>query len=125
MALTVTRQGGICTTFLLGAGHSKFPIPAVLRDRLDTFLLDAPATGRIFFNVRESYDNGRDAADAAKVRAPTLHACRHGYASLMIAAGRQRQGVVHLHGRANMRITLDQYGAESEATATQTATHPA
>jgi hypothetical protein len=22
MALTVTRQGGICTTFLLGAGHA-------------------------------------------------------------------------------------------------------
>lgn len=29
-------------------GRRKVPIPAVLRDRLDAFLLDAPAYGRIF-----------------------------------------------------------------------------
>jgi hypothetical protein len=31
------------------------PIPAVLRDHLDAWLLDAPASGRIFHSVRESY----------------------------------------------------------------------
>jgi integrase len=97
-------------------GRRKVPIPAVLRDRLDEFLLDAPATGRVFVNLRESYDRGRRAADDA----PTLHECRHGYASLMIAAGVNVKALSTFMGHANIRITLDQYGhllpgAEDEA----------
>jgi integrase len=97
-------------------GRRKVPIPAVLRDRLDEFLLDAPATGRIFVNLRDSYDRGR----AAIADPPTLHECRHGYASLMIAAGVNVKALSTFMGHANIRITLDQYGhllpgAEDEA----------
>ena len=101
-------------------GRRKVPIPAVLRDRLDAYLLDAPETGRIFIGVRDSYDRGRAAAQAAKVEPPTLHECRHGYASLMIAAGVNVKALSTFMGHANIRITLDQYGhllpgAEDEA----------
>jgi integrase len=101
-------------------GRRKVPIPAVLRDRLDTFLLDAPSSGRIFLGVRDSYERGRDAAETAKVEQPTLHECRHGYASLMIAAGVNVKALSTFMGHANIRITLDQYGhllpgAEDEA----------
>ena len=51
---------------------------------------------------------------------PTLHECRHGYASLMIAAGVNVKALSTFMGHANIRITLDQYGhllpgAEDEA----------
>jgi integrase len=125
------------------------PIPAVLRDHLDAYLPDAPVGGRIFLDVRGSYDRGREAAEGAEVEAPTLHECRHGYASLMIAAGVNVKALSTFMGHANIRITLDQYGhllpraedeaaglldaflarqlagAEAEPTVTPTATHPA
>jgi integrase len=101
-------------------GRRKVPIPAVLRDHLDAYLPDAPVTGRIFINVPDSYQRGRDAAETAKVDKPTLHECRHGYASLMIAAGVNVKALSTFMGHANIRITLDQYGhllpgAEDEA----------
>ena len=86
-------------------------MPAVLRDRLDAYLTDgAPESGRIFVGVRHSYERGRRAAQLAEVRAPTLHECRHGYASLMIAAGVNLKALSTFMGHANIRITLDQYG---------------
>jgi integrase len=83
------------------------------------------------------------------VEEPTLHACRHGYASLMIAAGVNVKALSTFMGHANIRVTLDQYGhllpgaedeavalldaflarqvggSESAPTAAQTAAHPA
>ena len=123
--------------------------PAVLRDHLDAYLPDAPASGRIFTDVRNCYERGRAAAKAARVRPPTLHQCRHGYAAVMIAAGVNVKALSTFMGHANIRITLDQYGhllpgaedeaaglldaflarqvggADSAPTATPTATHPA
>jgi integrase len=58
-----------------------------LRDRLDAYLVDGPTDGRIFTGLRECYIRGRDAAVTAEVEPATFHECRHGYASLMIAAG--------------------------------------
>jgi integrase len=125
-------------------GRRKVPTPAALRDHLDAYLPDPPATGRIFTNWRESYDRGRAVLGDG---APTLHECRHGYASLMIAAGVNVKALSTFMGHANIRITLDQYGhllpaaedeaaglldaflarqlggAEAEPTATRTATH--
>jgi len=49
--------------------------------------MDAPSKGRIFAGIRDSYRRGHDAALKAKVEQPTLHECRHGYASAMIPAG--------------------------------------
>ena len=101
-------------------GRRKVPIPAVLRDRLVEYLMDAPPSGRIFIGVRDSYDRGRAAARAAGVEEPTLHECRHGYAALMIAAGVNVKALSTFMGHANIGITLDQYGhllpgAEDEA----------
>jgi integrase len=101
-------------------GRRKVPVPAALRDRLLEYLMDGPAEGRIFIGLRESYVRGREAADDAKVERPTLHDCRHGYASLMIAAGVNVKALSTFMGHANIRITLDQYGhllpgAEDEA----------
>jgi integrase len=101
-------------------GRRKVPIPAVLRDRLAEYLIDAPASGRIFTGTRRSYLRGREAARAAGVEAPTLHECRHGYAALMIGAGVNVKALSTYMGHANIGITLDQYGhlldgAEDEA----------
>jgi integrase len=101
-------------------GRRKVPIPAVLRDRLAEYLIDGPASGRIFVGARDSYERGRKAAAAAGVEPPTLHECRHGYAALMIAAGVNVKALSTFMGHANIRITLDQYGhllpgAEDEA----------
>jgi len=54
------------------------------------------------------------------VQPATFHECRHGYASLMIAAGVNVKALSTFMGHANIRITLDQYGhllpgAEDEA----------
>src|SRR5215207_582528 len=102
-------------------GRRRVPIPAVLRDHLAAYLAASAAeSGRLFVGARDSYDRGREAAEAARVEPPTLHACRHGYASLMIAAGVNVKALSTFMGHANIRITLDQYGhllpgAEDEA----------
>jgi integrase len=130
-------------------GRRRVPIPAVLRDHMDDYLADGPESGRIFVGIRDSYDRGRTAAREAGVEEPTLHACRHGYASLMIAAGVNVKALSTFMGHANIRVTLDQYGhllpgaedeavalldaflarqvggSESAPTAAQTAAHPA
>ena len=101
-------------------GRRKVPIPAALRDRLLEYLMDGPTEGRIFTGLRESYDRGRSAAVDASVEPPTFHECRHGYASVMIAAGVNVKALSTFMGHANIKITLDQYGhllpgAEDEA----------
>ena len=101
-------------------GRRKVPIPAILRDRLVEYLMDGPEFGRIFVGTRDAYERGRAAAERANVEPPTLHECRHGYASLMIAAGVNVKALSTFMGHANIRITLDQYGhllpgAEDEA----------
>ena len=98
----------------------KVPIPAILRDRLLEYLVDGPESGRIFIGSRDIYDRGRAAARAAGVEAPTFHECRHGYASLLIAAGVNVKALSTYMGHATIGITLDTYGhllpgAEDEA----------
>ena len=100
-------------------GRRRVPVPAALRDRLAEHLMDV-RDGRIFTGSRQSYERGRAAALAAEVEPPTLHECRHGYASVMIAAGVNVKALSTFMGRANIKITLDQYGhllpgAEDEA----------
>ena len=101
-------------------GRRKVPAPAVLRDRLAEYLLDGPEAGRVFLGVRDAYDRGRAAAEAAGFEPPTLHECRHGYAALMVAPGVNVKALSTFMGHANIGITLDEYGhllpgAEDEA----------
>jgi integrase len=84
-------------------GRRKVPIPAALRDRLVEYIMERPAEGRIFVGLRECYMRGRAAAAAAKVEEPTLHECRHGYASVMIAAGVNVKALSTFMGHANIR----------------------
>jgi integrase len=49
-------------------------------------------------------------AVAAGVDAPTLHECRHGYASLMIAAGVNVKALSSYMGHSSIQITYDRYG---------------
>jgi len=82
--------------------------------------MDGPSEGRVFVGAKDAYVRGRQAAIAAGVEQPTLHECRHGYASVMIAAGVNVKALSTFMGHANIRTTLDQYGhllpgAEDEA----------
>src|SRR3954468_2490512 len=70
----------------VASGAPQEPMPAVLRDHRGAYLADA-SDGRLFAGIRYAYDRGRAAATAAGVEPATLHQCRDGYASLMIAAG--------------------------------------
>jgi hypothetical protein len=47
-------------------GWRKVPIAAALRDRLAEYLIDGPASCRIFVGIRDSYDRGRAAAEASE-----------------------------------------------------------
>lgn len=129
------------------AGRRKVPISGVLRG----FLLDHLArTGRegseLIFGrtasdpftpnrVQGRADDSWKAANsrerelaAEEERQPVLleritpHACRHTFASLMIAAGVNAKALSTFMGHANISITLDRYGhlmpgAENEAAA--------
>jgi integrase len=95
---------GAATTFDTRLDSVQMP------DRLIECLMTGPESGRIFVGTRDSYQRGRQAAEAAAVEAPTLHECRHGYAALMIAAGVNVKALSTFMGHANIRITLDQYG---------------
>ena len=117
------------------AGRRKVPIAAVLRD----FLIDRLAESdkepheRIFGERRGqafSADKLQMRADAAwkaenarrqkvaeqegskpeELERITLHACRHTYASLMIAAGVNAKALSTFMGHARISITLDRYG---------------
>ncbi len=117
------------------AGRRKVPISAVLRD----FLVDHLArTGRegadlIFGRTeRDPFTSNRvqgradDAWKAANARERELaalegrepalleritpHACRHTFASLMIAAGVNAKALSTFMGHATISITLDRYG---------------
>ena len=80
-------------------GRRKVPIPAVLRDRLDAYLVDGPDRAAASSSAcARATTAAAAAAEAAGVEPPTLHECRHGYASVMIAAGVNVKALSHLHG---------------------------
>jgi integrase len=57
--------------------------------------------------VQQRADEAWRAADLERV---TFHACRHSFASLMIAAGVNAKALSTFMGHANISITLDRYG---------------
>lgn len=129
------------------AGRRKVPISAVLRSFLVDHLAHSEREGSELIFGRTARDpftanrvQGRadDAWESANARERELtassgrepllleritpHACRHTFASLMIAAGVNAKALSTFMGHANISITLDRYGhlmpgSENEAAA--------
>lgn len=117
------------------AGRRRVPISAMLRDFLAE---DLTHTGReggdLFFgrsardpftsnrvqgradaawkaaNKREQEQADKNDREPALLERITPHACRHTFASLMIAAGVNAKALSTFMGHANISITLDRYG---------------
>lgn len=117
------------------AGRRKVPITAVLRGFLTDHLehTEREDSALIFgrtasdpFTANRVQGRADDAWEAANIherelaeeeaREPALleritpHACRHTFASLMIAAGVNAKALSTFMGHANISITLDRYG---------------
>jgi integrase len=101
------------------AGRRKVPIPAVLRDHLVERKIATGREGDQLIFGRTVHDpfgpNGlQERADAAwkagGLDRITPHACRHTFASLMIAAGVNAKALSTFMGHSNISITLDRYG---------------
>jgi integrase len=93
-------------------GRRTVPVPAALRDYLDTLLLDVP-NGPLFTSptwVANTNARARGRWQAAGLPVLTLHEARHTYASLMIAAGVNPKTLSTFMGHATIAITLDLYG---------------
>ncbi len=91
----------------------KVPIPAVLRDHLDEYLLSTDADEHIFGSPRwVNRATGRARKRWHKRGLPIvdLHEARHTYASFMIAAGVNAKQLSTYLGHATIKITLDLYG---------------
>jgi len=93
-------------------GIRDVPIPAVLRD----YLVEHPMNGgegRVFDSDRQVRTIAEGAAKLWRehgLSALTLHAARHTYASLMVAAGVNAKALSTFMGHATVGITLDLYG---------------
>jgi integrase len=101
------------------AGRRKVPIAAILRDYLAEHLAYARIRGSdlVFGNTPEipfTANMLQRRADQAWAEAGleriTPHACRHTFASLMIAAGVNAKALSQFMGHAKIGITLDRYG---------------
>jgi integrase len=109
------------------AGRRSVPIPGVLRDLLDHHRLDTWPAGYVFGSSPTTPFTHSAVIRRAKLRwqkagvAPIgLHELRHGFASLMIAAGVNAKALSTYMGHSSISITLDRYGhlmpgAEAEA----------
>lgn len=110
------------------AGARRVPIANALRSFLAPLSLAAPADadGLVFgtkgrpFSASSLYERAGRAWKRSQLDPICLHACRHTFASLMIAAGVNAKALSTFMGHANISITLDRYGhlmpgAEAEA----------
>jgi integrase len=99
-------------------GRRKVPIATALREHLIEHKLRTGRSEGFVFGKKATtpFDPGtavRHADEAwkkAKLERITLHACRHTFASLMIAAGVNAKALSSYMGHANIGITLDRYG---------------
>jgi integrase len=123
-------------------GRRDVPIPAVLRDHLDAYPLDADHA-HAFGSPRwigRTNDRARARWQERGLPTITLHEARHTYASFAIAADLNAKTLSTYMGHATIAITLDLYGHlmpgnEAEAasmldayfarTVAQTVAHPA
>jgi integrase len=61
-------------------------------------------------NAREHEEAEQEDREPVLLERITPHACRHTFASLMIAAGVNAKALATFMGHANISITLDRYG---------------
>jgi integrase len=100
------------------AGRRRVPIAAVLRDFLIAYKLrSGRSEGLVFgqdgetpFNPGKLTERADDDWGDAGLERITLHACRHTFASYMIAAGVNAKALSTYMGHATIAITLDLYG---------------
>lgn len=91
----------------------KVPVPAILRDYLDEYLLTTPDIEHVFGSprfVNRATGRARKRWEAEGLPVLDLHETRHTYASFMIAAGVNVKQLSTYLGHATIRITLDLYG---------------
>ena len=131
-------------------GRRRVPVPASLRDHLVERRM-ASSDIHVFGGAnaaRKMAERGADAMRNAELEPLAIHDARHTYASLMIAAGVNAKALSEFMGHATIAITFDLYGhlmpgshdeaaglldaflaraagAETDATAAQTAAYPA
>jgi integrase len=101
------------------AGRRKVPIAPILRDYLTEHLARTGRRGPelIFgrtptlpFVANRTQARADEAWKDGGLERLTPHACRHTFASLMIAAGVNAKALSTFMGHANISITLDRYG---------------
>ena len=110
------------------AGRRRVPIASVLRDHLIAHKLHSGRSEGLVFGQDGTvpFDPGKltgradEDWEAAGLERITLHACRHTFASYMIAAGVNAKALSTYMGHATIATTLDLYGhlmpgSESEA----------
>jgi integrase len=93
-------------------GRRSVPIPAALRDHLDELLIQV-GEGPLFGTpswVAKSNERVAKVWSARNLPVLTLHAARHTYASLMIAAGVNAKTLSTFLGHGTVAVTLDRYG---------------
>jgi integrase len=99
-------------------GRRTVPMAGVLRDvLLEHRMRQGPRDGLVFgrtasdpFTIETVRERAIKAWKAAKLRAITLHECRHSFASMMIAAGVNATALSTYMGHHSIVITLDLYG---------------
>lgn len=101
------------------AGRRKVPVAAVLRDYLiehrarsgregsELIFGRTPASPFVPNRLQERADAAWKEAGLERI---TPHACRHSFASLMMAAAVNAKALSTFMGHANISITLDRYG---------------
>jgi integrase len=100
------------------SGRRRVPIAAALRDFLISHKLrSGRSEGLVFgqdgitpFHPHRLTERADDDWTDAGLERITLHACRHTFASYMIAAGVNAKALSTYMGHANISITLDLYG---------------
>lgn len=100
------------------AGRRRVPIAGVLRDHLVAHKLRSDrSSGLVFgrdgstpFNPGKLTERADEDWKATGLTRLTLHACRHTFASYMIAAGVNAKALATYMGHATISITLDLYG---------------
>jgi integrase len=98
-------------------GRRNVPISSTLAPYLRPLVLERRGADLLFgpnpnrpFTARPTQDHADDAWNRAGLERVTLHACRHLYASMSIAAGVNAHALFTYMGHSGIQVTIDLYG---------------